>query len=115
MRAVESKLEEGKRIGLSWAVLDYDGGQDYTGFWNLSHKTTMYGNASDLVAFRLMPLEERFLKPLEARWSFQILDMSRRLVAFETNHVASPDVAMGFRRWFVVRRATPYPPLSTSR
>ena len=82
VRAVESKLEEGKRIGLSWAVLDYDGGQDYTGFWNLSHKTTMYGNASDLVAFRLMPLEERFLKPLEARWSFQILDMSRRLVAF---------------------------------
>ena len=83
-RAVESKLEENKRIGLSWAVLDYDGPDDtdYRGFWNLSHKTTMYGNASDLVAFRLMPLEDRFRKPLEARWSFQIVDMNRRLVAF---------------------------------
>jgi hypothetical protein len=83
-RAVESKLEENKRIGLSWAVLDYDGPDDtdYRGFWNLSHKTTMYGNASDLVAFRLMPLEARFRKELEARWSFQVVDMTRRLVAF---------------------------------
>jgi hypothetical protein len=31
----------------------------------------MYGNASDLVAFRLMPLESRFLKPLEARGHFR--------------------------------------------
>jgi hypothetical protein len=83
-RAVESRLEENKLIGLSWAVLDYDdpADRDYRGFWNLSHKTTMYGNASDLVAFRLMPLEERFRTPLEARWSFQVLDMSRRMVAF---------------------------------
>jgi PKD domain len=84
-RAVESRLVEDKRIGLSWAVLDYDGPQqtDYRGFWNLSHKTTMYGNASDLVAFRLMPLESRFVRPLEARWSFQVLDMNRRMVAFQ--------------------------------
>jgi hypothetical protein len=83
-RAVESSLVENKRIGLSWAVLDYDGPpeEDYRGFWNLSHKTTMYGNASDLVTFRLMPLESRFVRPLEARWSFHILDMSRRTVAF---------------------------------
>ena len=84
-RAVESRLVENKRIGLSWAVLDYDGPEekDYRGFWNLSHKTTMYGNASDLVAFRLMPLESRFLKPIEAHWSFHVLDMNRRLVAFQ--------------------------------
>jgi hypothetical protein len=84
-RAVESKLEENKRIGLSWAVLDYDSpdGSDYRGFWNLSHKTTMYGNASDLVAFRLMPLDERFHEPIEARWSFQVVDMTRRLVSFK--------------------------------
>jgi hypothetical protein len=84
LRAVESKLEENKLIGLSWAVLDYDdpGDADYTGFWNLSHKTTMYGNANDLVAFRLMPLDSRFQKSIEARWSFRIVDMNRRLVGF---------------------------------
>lgn len=83
-RAVESQLMENKIIGLSWAVLDYDNvdSKDYDGFWNLSHKTTMFGNASDLVAFRLMPLEAVHRKPLEAAWSFQIVDMNRRLVAF---------------------------------
>jgi hypothetical protein len=83
-RAVESKLWENKVIGMSWSVLDYDdeNAKSYRGFWNLSHKTTMYGNASDLVAFRLMPLEPRFRKAVEAGWSFQVLDMSRRRVAF---------------------------------
>jgi PKD repeat protein len=42
----------------------------------------MFGNASDLVAFRLMPLEPQFKKPIQAAWSFQVADMSRRLVAF---------------------------------
>lgn len=84
-RAVESKLGENKIIGLSWSVLDYDGpaNGDYKGFWNLSHKTSMYGDASDLVAFRLMPLEPEFRKPISARWSYRILDMSRRAVAFQ--------------------------------
>ena len=63
---------------------DYDNENDekYRGFWNLSHKTSMYGNASDLVAFRLMPLQAEFRKPIEADWSFQVTDMDRRLVAF---------------------------------
>ncbi|MCC6395043.1 MAG: PKD domain-containing protein [Bryobacterales bacterium] len=84
-RAVESKLEENKIIGMSWAVLDYDdeNSPDYTGFWNLSHKTTMYGNASDLVAFRLMPLEQEWRKAIQARWSFEVVDMNRRLALFE--------------------------------
>lgn len=84
-RAVVSKLVENKIIGMSWAILDYDDvdKNDYDGFWNLSHKTTMYGNASDLVAFRLMPLESDFRKPLQAAWDFHVLDMSRRLVAFQ--------------------------------
>jgi PKD repeat protein len=43
----------------------------------------MYGNASELVAFRLMPLEPPFRKPIEAQWSFQVVDMDRRLVAFK--------------------------------
>jgi hypothetical protein len=83
-RSVESQLSENKIIGMSWAVLDYDdeNATKYRGFWNLSHKTTMYGNASDLVAFRLMPLEPEMQRPTEAEWSFQVLDMQRRLVAF---------------------------------
>src|SRR5436190_1815844 len=84
-RAVVSKLVENKLIGLSWAVLDYDGPdeKDYKGFWNLSHKTSMSGNADDLVAFRLMPAEPGFRKPIEAHWSYKILDMDRRMVAFQ--------------------------------
>ncbi|MEO8272284.1 MAG: hypothetical protein ABI557_21425, partial [Aureliella sp.] len=84
LRAIKSKLEEGKNIGMSWAIMDYDDdkkeGND--GFWNLSHKTTMYGNASDLVSFRLMPLDAKFRKPVEANWSFQVINPQERTVAF---------------------------------
>ena len=85
-RAVESVLKENKLIGLSWAVIDYDdvnSGETNNGFWNLSRKHTMYGNASELVAFKLMPLEPRFRKPIDAQWTFQVVDMERRLVAFK--------------------------------
>ncbi|MFC1693137.1 PKD domain-containing protein [Candidatus Latescibacterota bacterium] len=85
-RAVVSELDENKIIGVSWSILEYDGEHESgrnKAFWNLSHKTTMYGNASDLVAFRLMPLEKRFRKPVEAEWSFKIVDMDRRIVAFK--------------------------------
>jgi hypothetical protein len=83
-RAVESVLAENKLIGLSWCVIDYDdvNARDRVGFWNLSHKQTMYGNASNLVAFRLMPLEPQFKKPVQARWYYRVADMDRRLVAF---------------------------------
>jgi hypothetical protein len=83
-RAVESSLQENKLIGMSWSVLDYDdvNAKTYKGFYNLSHKTTMYGDATDLVLFKLMPLEARFHKPVEARWTYQVVDMARRLVAF---------------------------------
>ncbi len=82
--AVESQLRENKIIGLSWAVLDYDdvNAPRYAGFWNLSHKTTMYGDASALVAFRLMPLESDQRKKLEAQWTFLITSMERHTVAF---------------------------------
>ena len=84
-RAVVSKLEEDATIGMSWSILDYDdvNEQQFTGFFNLSHKREMYGDADNLVAFKLMPLEERFHKPLEPAWSFRVLDMDRRLVAFQ--------------------------------
>ncbi len=84
-RAIESRLEENKVIGMSWAVLDYDDEavSRYRAFWNLSHKTTMYGNASDLVAFRLMPVEPSPLPAISADWGFKILDGPARTVAFE--------------------------------
>jgi len=87
-RAVESILREDKLIGLSWAVLDYDDvNQNKHAFWNLSPKHTMYGNASELLAFRLMPLDPKFAPRIDARWSFQVVDMSRRLVAFQDQSV----------------------------
>ncbi|MGA2748676.1 MAG: PKD domain-containing protein [Verrucomicrobiota bacterium] len=85
-RAVESVLKENKIIGLSWAVIDYDdvhSGDTNNGFWNLSRHHTMYGNADQLVPFKLMPLEPQFRKPIEAQWTFQVVDMDRRLVAFK--------------------------------
>jgi hypothetical protein len=85
-RAVESVLKENKIIGLSWAVIDYDNvnsGGTNNGFWNLSPKHTMYGKAEELVPFKLMPLEPQFRKPIEAKWSFTVVDMDRRLVAFK--------------------------------
>ncbi|MFC1692109.1 PKD domain-containing protein [Candidatus Latescibacterota bacterium] len=83
-RAVVSKLSENKIIGLSWSVLDYDeDSSKYEGFWNLSHKTRMDSNASCQVAFRLMPLEQRYKKPLKAQWSFTVLDREKRIVAFK--------------------------------
>ena len=87
--AVESKLEENKRIGMSWSILDYDDvkAEKYRGFWNLSHKTTMYGNASDLVAFRLMPLEPAHRPALEADWSFRVVSLKERTVAFQDETV----------------------------
>jgi len=84
-RSVESVLFEDKVISLAWAIIDYDDvrNQANNGFWNLSRKHTMYGDASQLCAFRLMPLEPRFRRPIEAQWSFRIVDMDRRLVAFK--------------------------------
>lgn len=83
-RAVPSVLRENKLIGLSWAIIDYDdeGSAKNNGFWNLSRSHTMYGKASELVAFRLMPLEESLVPDLEARWTCEILDRAIRRVAF---------------------------------
>ncbi len=87
-RAIVSQLVESETIGMSWAILDYDDvnkpdNRDYTGFYSLSHTQEMIGNADKMVAFRLMPLEERFRDAPEAAWSFQVIDMNRRLVAFQ--------------------------------
>jgi hypothetical protein len=84
VRAVESVLTENKTIGLAWAVIDYDDAADpkRRRFWNLSPKHTMFGNASELVAFTLAPLEPGLKPALEVDWSFTVLDRARRQVAF---------------------------------
>ena len=83
-RAVESILEENKNIGLCWAIIDYDdvNNEKNNGFWNLSKEHTMYGNASYSLPFRLMPLEVQFKKAMDAKWTFNVVDMDRRSVAF---------------------------------
>jgi hypothetical protein len=42
----------------------------------------MYGDASDLVPFRLMPLEPALRKPIESQWSFSVVSLEDRIVAF---------------------------------
>lgn len=83
-RAVESILEENKNIGLCWAIIDYDdvNNEKNNGFWNLSKEHTMYGNANYSLPFKLMPLEPEFKKAIEAKWTFNTVDMKRRMVAF---------------------------------
>lgn len=77
-RAVASMLVENKVIGLCWAIIDYDDVNKKlpanNGFWNLSPIHTMYGDASALPAFRLMPLTAPYKKPLTAAWSFHTTD-----------------------------------------
>jgi len=83
-RAVVTRLHENRRIGMSWCVIEYDDHEErFHLFMNLAHDTEMIRNADALCAFRLMPLEARFREPVEADWSFQVIDMDRRLVAFQ--------------------------------
>jgi hypothetical protein len=83
-RSVETPLWENRAIGLGMVFLDYDdvNSEDHT-FWNPSPKHTLFGQASELLAFRLMPLEPQFRKKIEAQWSFKVVDMNRRLIAFQ--------------------------------
>jgi len=88
-RAVESVLSENKIIGLAWAVIDYDdvANRNSSAFWNLSPRHTMFGDASELCAFRLMPVEPALLPKLEARWAWTVVDMDRRLVSFKDRSI----------------------------
>jgi hypothetical protein len=82
-KSVESNLTENKIIGLAWAIIDSDGPNGKRGFWNLSPKHTMYGQASELCAFKLMPLEAKYQKAIAADWSFKLVDIDRRIVSFK--------------------------------
>jgi len=85
-RAIESVLAENKIIGLSWIVIDYDG-ETPRGFLTLSPERTSFGHASELCAFRLMPIEPALLPPLAARFSLSVIDHPRRLVAFRDESI----------------------------
>ncbi len=76
-KSVESRLYENKKIGLCWAVIDYDGQEQNNGFWNLSKHHKMYGNASMQRLFTLMPLEPQFRKPVECEWTFTVVPDTR--------------------------------------
>lgn len=83
-RAVESVLKDNKKIGLTWAVIDYDDVNDDSkkGFWNLSKHHKMYGNSSLGTIFTLMPLDPKYQKSFEADWTFKVIDRPERIVAF---------------------------------
>ena len=84
--ARESELREDRLIGLSWSVLDFDGGRR-DGHYNLAHNVEMVKNASYLCAFRLMPLEKALREAIRAEWTFEVVDMKRGLVAFHDQSV----------------------------
>jgi len=85
VRAVESVLTDNKKIGLTWAIIDYDDVNDEKkkGFWNLSKNHKMYGNSSLGTIFTLSPLDQKYVNPFEAKWSFIVTDMSKRQVTFK--------------------------------
>lgn len=88
-RAVESIFIENKTIGISWAIIDYDdvNKSGNNGFWILSKERKMYGNATYLLPFKLMPLEKRFQKGVDANWSFKVIDMNRHMISFTDESV----------------------------
>lgn len=43
----------------------------------------MYGNSSLGTIFTLMPLDEKYKKAFEAKWSFKVMDQEKRLVYFK--------------------------------
>lgn len=89
VRAVESVLKEERNIGLSWAIIDFDdvNAKGNNGFWNLSRHHKMYGDASLLRTFKLMPLEPQFMKKIDAQWSFSVLNLEKRVVSFQDKSI----------------------------
>ncbi len=87
--SVESRFEENNIIGLTWMVLDFKGGEKgYDAFYSLTHighsgeRPQPWLDASDALPFRLMPIEKQFRRAVEADWTFKIIDMNNRKVAF---------------------------------
>ena len=117
-RAVESKLRENAPIALGWIVIDYDdvATDKKNGFWSLSSQRPMFGLASDLPLFRLMPVEPGLLPRIEARWSWKVVDMGQPPGRVPRRQRGPRDgVALGFRRRAELERAAPDPPVREAR
>lgn len=84
--AVETQLEEDLEIGLSWSILDFDGGKR-DGHYNLAHNVQMVKDASYLPRFRLAPMESSLQPELKAEWTFEILDVDEGRVAFKDESI----------------------------
>ena len=78
-----SELKENTVIGISWLIADWDGDENLSAFPSLSNDVMMVHDASYLRAFRLMPLEEKFLEPIDAYFTFTIIDNNTRKVTFK--------------------------------
>lgn len=86
--SIPSTLEENKVIGLGWGVIDYDDApQALPGFWILGTDRTMYGNASHLRTFKLLPLAPQWLPTLQSAWSFRLVPNDTRSVTFRDESV----------------------------
>jgi len=83
-KAIVTKLTENSLIGLSWSILDFDGDKR-DGHYNLAHNVNMVKDGSFLCAFRLMPPDKKFLKPIEAKWAFK--ELGGRAIAFSDESI----------------------------
>jgi hypothetical protein len=81
-RSVETKLNQNDKIGLSWCILEYDGDK-MESFMNLAHDSRMVFNADFLNTFQLMPLEDKYTRPIQANWSFLEIDRNIGLIQFK--------------------------------
>ncbi len=81
-RSVVSKLAENELIGMSWLTIEYDGTGKKETFRNLAHDIRMIRDASYLCAFRLMPLEAKYRKEIDADWTFTEIDRNERIIQF---------------------------------
>ncbi len=81
-RSVVSRLKENELIGLSWLTIEYDGTGKKETFRNLAHDIRMIRDASYLCVFRLMPLEEKYRKAIDADWAFTEIDREKRTIQF---------------------------------
>lgn len=80
-KSIVSTLTENDIIGLSWSMLDFDGDKVET-FMNLAHDIRMINDGSYLCAFRLMPLEEKYRKAIDANWTFKEINRDERIIHF---------------------------------
>ncbi len=80
--STQTKLTENDYIGLGWCILEYDG-DGMEAFMNLGHDSRSVFDANYLNSFRLMPLENKYRKTLQADWSFIELDREERWIQFK--------------------------------